>query len=111
MGVPRERLSEEPKTEKVPTQPKEVLAAMSKLLARLRNPLELLKLHLKHYHMSLAPLKHRTSSLRLPEDIHDRYKEMVQSCEHCATTKRTRQRSKVTGLRPCGRLKKSEVQH
>ena len=75
---------------------------MSRLLARLSNQSELLKLHIKHYHMSPAQFKHRTSSLRLPEDIHDRYKEVVQGCAHCVKKKPPLQRSKVKCLRADG---------
>ena len=49
--------------------------------------------------MCPAQFRHRTSSLRLPEDVHDRYKEVVQGCEHCVKKKPPLQRSKVTGLR------------
>ena len=56
-------------------------------------------LHLKHYHMSVAQLRHRISSLRLPEDVHDIFKDVAQGCEHCIKKKRPLQRSKVTGLR------------
>ena len=49
--------------------------------------------------MSPSKFKQRTSSLRLPDDIHDRYKEVVQSCEHCVKKKPRLQRSKATGLR------------
>ena len=49
--------------------------------------------------MSPAQFKHRTASLRLPEDIHELYKDVVQGCEHCIKKKPPVQRSKVTGLR------------
>jgi hypothetical protein len=52
-------------------------------LNRLRNSTERLKLQLKRYRMFPAQFRHRTSSLRLLEDVHDRYKEVVQGCEHC----------------------------
>ena len=74
-------------------------AAMERLVNRLRNSSELLKLDHKHYHMSPSQFRHRTSSLRLPEDVHDRYKEVVQGCEHCVKKKPPLQRSKVSGLR------------
>ena len=56
-------------------------------------------LHLNHYHMSPAQLRHRTSSLRLPATIHELYKDVVQGCEHCIKKKPPVQKSKVTGLR------------
>ena len=49
--------------------------------------------------MSPAQCRHRTSNLRLSEDVHDRYKEVVQVCEHCAKNPPPLQRSKVSGLR------------
>ena len=78
---------------------KDTSLAMNRLLFRLRKPEEILKLHLKHYHMSPAQFRHRTSSLRLPEEVHDQYKEVVQGCEHCRMKKPPVQRSKISGLR------------
>ena len=52
--------------------------------------------------MSLAQFRHRTSSLRLPEEVRDQYQEVVQvvqSCEHCRMKKHLLQRSKISGLR------------
>ena len=48
--------------------------------------------------MSPAHFRHRTSSLRLPEYVHDRYKKVAQGCGHCVKQKSPLQRSKVTGL-------------
>ena len=48
--------------------------------------------------MSPAQFRHRTSSLRLPEDIHDLYKDVAQDGEHCIKKKPLAQRSKVIGL-------------
>ena len=49
--------------------------------------------------MSLAQFRHRTSSLRLPEDIHALYNDVAQRCEHCIKQKPPLQRNKVTGLK------------
>ena len=49
--------------------------------------------------MSPAQFRHRTSSLRLPEEAHEQYKEVVQGCEHCRMKKPPLQRSKISGLR------------
>ena len=102
--MPRERSAVETQPMEVPVLKKYTSAAMKILVARLKNSSERLKLHLKHYHMSPAQFRHRTCSLRLPEDVHDRYKEVVQGCEHCVKSKPPLQRSKVTGLRAdnCG---------
>ena len=49
--------------------------------------------------MSPAQLRHQTSSLRLPEDVHGIYKEVVQGCEHYVNKQPPLQRSKVSSLR------------
>jgi carbamoyltransferase len=54
-----------------PVPQKDTSASMKGLVNRLRNYYELLKLHLKHYHMSRAQCRHRTSSLHLQEYVHD----------------------------------------
>jgi hypothetical protein len=79
--MPRERSSNEQSSHDLQMPIKDTALAMQRLLIRLRKPEELLKLHLKHYHMSPAQFRHRTSSLRLPEDVHDQYKEVVQGRE------------------------------
>ena len=81
--MPRERPEIETQPMEVLVPQKDTSAAMKGLLNRLRNSSELLQLHLKHYHMSPAQFRHRTTCLRLSEDVHDRYKEVVQGCEHC----------------------------
>ena len=43
---------------------------LAKIHARLRDKAELLKLHLKHYHMKTKNFKRRTSALKIPEDIY-----------------------------------------
>ena len=49
--------------------------------------------------MSPAQFRHRTSSLRLPEEVRDQYKEVVQGCEHCGMKKPPLQRRKISGVR------------
>ena len=49
--------------------------------------------------MSPAQLRRRTSSLRLPEDLQELYKGVVQGCEHYIKKKPPLQRSTVTGLK------------
>ena len=92
-SMPRERPAENLQ------KPKEPTSVVLKIHNRRRILGELLKLHLEHYHMSPAQFRHRTSSLRLPEDIHELYKDVVQGCEHCVKKKPPRQRTKVIGLR------------
>ena len=55
-------------------------------------------MHLKHYHMSLKSFKYRTSELRLPQEIYDKYEEVVQKCEHCNLKHTKTSRSQLSGL-------------
>ena len=54
-----------------------------KLHQRLSKRTELLKLHLKHYHMSSAQFRRRTSELYLLEGIYRLYESVVKECETC----------------------------
>ena len=72
--MPRERPAIETQPMEVVVPQQDTLVAMKRLVNRLKKSSELLQLHLKQYHMSPAQFRHRTSSLRLPEDVHDRYK-------------------------------------
>ena len=60
-------------------------------LVRLRKQLakksELLKLHLKHYRMSLAQFRRRTSELYLPEGVYRSSDSVVKDCEIRQKTK------------------------
>ena len=60
-----------------------------KLHQRLSKRTELLKLHLKHYHMSTAQFRRRTSELYLPEGVYRLYDGVVKDCEICHKTKPT----------------------
>ena len=57
------------------------------------------KLHLKHYHMSPASFRHRTSELHLSPKIYELYEQVVKECEHCQTSIVRPERSRVSGLR------------
>ena len=69
--MPRERAASTIQLLEVSIPKKDNSMVMQKLLTRLRNSTELLNIHVKHYHMSPAQFRHRTSSLRLPEDVHE----------------------------------------
>ena len=56
---------------------------LSKIHARLRDKAELVKLHLKHYHMKPKNFQRRTSALKCPKDIYDLYEEVVGECPAC----------------------------
>ena len=70
-----------------------------KLHQRLSKRTELLKLHLKHYHMSSAQFRRRTSELYLPEGIYRLYESVVKECETCQKTKPAPPRSRFSGVR------------
>ena len=56
------------------------------MLEKLRSDVELYKLHVKHYHMSPAQFRRRTSMPGLPGEIYDRYDRIVKSCKICSTS-------------------------
>ena len=66
---------------------------------KLSKDTELLKLHLKHYHMSTTQFRRRTSQLKLPETIYKRYDAIVRECEACRIGSGGPTRSRVSGLR------------
>ena len=66
---------------------------------KLSDKTELYKLHLKHYHMSPASFKHRTSELHLSPKIYELYEQVVKECEHCQKSAVRPVKSRVSGLR------------
>ena len=75
------------------------MKALQRIHQKLDNPVELYKLHLKHYHMSISQFKRRTSQLQLPKTINDKYEQVVKKCEVCQREAQAPSRSRVTGLR------------
>jgi hypothetical protein len=73
--------------------------SLRKLHKRLNNELELYKLHLKHYHMSPAQFRRRTSELALPDEIYMKYERVCKKCKACSENVPAPSRSRVTGLR------------
>ena len=73
--------------------------ALRRFHEKLESPTELLKLHLKHYHMSTDQFKRRTSALKLPKEIYDRYDLITKQCETCQKLKIAPSRAKVSGIR------------
>eukprot|EP00435_Cladocopium_sp_Y103_P010623 s782_g2.t1 len=77
----------EPKVEvkvedKKEPMPKGTLSlALQRIHEKLQSPTELLKLHLKHYHMSTEQFKRRTSALKLPKEIYDKNAAITNSCD------------------------------
>ena len=73
--------------------------AYQRTLEKLRSDVELYKLHVKHYHMSPAQFRRRTSMLGLPGEIYDRYDRIVKSCKICSTSVPSPPRARIAGLR------------
>ena len=55
--------------------------------------------HVKHYHMSAAQFKKRTTHLDIPGRVYDLYQHVVKTCSVCNSTKARPDRSRVIGLR------------
>ena len=74
-----------------------------KLHKRLARRSELLKLHLnlrlKHYHMSSAQFRRRTSEVYLPEGVYRLFDGVVKGCEVCQKAKPALPRSRFSGVR------------
>ena len=113
-GVPRRRepqIEEEPEVkpepkvevkleEKKEPSPKGTLSlALQRIHDKLQSPTELLKLHLKHYHMTTEQFKRRTSALKLPKEIYDKFDQITKSCDTCSKAKIAPSRAKVSGIR------------
>ena len=113
-GIPRRRepqIEEEPEVkpepkvevkleEKKEPSPKGTLSlALQRIHDKLQSPTELLKLHLKHYHMTTEQFKRRTSALKLPKEIYDKFDQITKSCDTCSTARIAPSRAKVSGIR------------
>ena len=57
--------------------------ALKRIHDKLSSPTELLKLHLKHYHMSTEQFKRRTSAVKIPASIYELYDKVTKQCETC----------------------------
>ena len=73
--------------------------ALRRIHEKFASPVELYKLHLKHYHMSTEQFRKRTSAVKIPEDIYAKYDLIVKQCETCQKEKRKPSRSKISGMR------------
>ena len=100
-GAP-EVSSLEPRRIALPLPGQEVSRASpqyQRMLEKLNNDVELHKLHVKHYHMSPAQFRRRTSMLGLPGEIYDKYDRIVKGCRVCSTSVPTLPRARIAGLR------------
>ena len=73
--------------------------ALQRIHEKLSHPTELLKLHLKHYHMSTEQFKERTSALKIPAKIYEEYEKVVKQCDTCQKSKIAPSRSRISGMR------------
>ena len=73
--------------------------ALQKIINKLLDVRNFKDLHLKHYHMSAAQFKKRTTHLDIPGKVHDLYQRVVKTCPLCNSTKQRPDRSHVSGLR------------
>lgn len=73
----KQEAQQEPKVKieekKEPGPPMTLPLALKRIHDKLQSPTELLKLRLKHYHVSTERFKRRTSTLKLPKEIYDKY--------------------------------------
>ena len=73
--------------------------SLKRIHNKLSDSAELLKLHLKHYHMTTEQFKKRTSQLQLPKEIYQKYDDIVKKCDACQRNAPVPTRSRVSGLR------------
>ena len=92
----------EPRRVSAPLPGSEVQAvtpAYRKMLRKLGDSVELYKLHVKHYHMSPTRFRRRTSMLRLPDSVYDKYEDMYKKCRVCSASIAPLLRVRVSGIR------------
>ena len=73
--------------------------ALRNIIYKLSDERNLRDLHLKHYHMSTAQFKKRTTHLDIPGHFYDLYQHVAKTCPFCNSIKPTPERSRVSGLR------------
>ena len=72
--------------------------ALRNIISKLSEERNLRDLHLKHYHMSTAQFKKKTTHLDIPENFSD-HQHVVKICPFCISVKPRPERSRVSGLR------------
>eukprot|EP00435_Cladocopium_sp_Y103_P008892 s3256_g2.t1 len=73
--------------------------ALQRIHEKLQSPTKLLKIHLKHYRMSTEQLRRRTSALKLPKELYDRYDAITKSSDTCSKSEVAPSRAKVSEIR------------
>ena len=71
--------------------------ALRKIINKLSDERNLRILHLKHYHISTAQFKKRTTHLDIPGKVYDLYQHVVKTCPFCNSTKPRPDRSRESG--------------
>ena len=97
--IPKAPGLRQPLSKKDPALKNSLPLALQRIHQKLESPVELYKLHLKHYHMSLEQFKRRTSALRIPDHIYVKYDNVVKQCETCQKSKVAPSRSRISGMR------------
>ena len=72
--------------------------ALQNIINKLLYVRNLKDFHLKHYHMSSAQFKKRTTHLDNPGKVYDLYQHVVKTCPSYNSTKPRPDRSRVSGL-------------
>ena len=72
--------------------------ALRCIFNKLSDERNLRDLHLKHYHMSTAQFKKRTTHLDIPGKVYDVCQHVVTTCPLCNSTKPRPERSRVSGV-------------
>ena len=73
--------------------------ALQQIVNKLSDVRNLKDLQLKHYHISSAHFKKRTTHLDIPGKVHDLYQHVVKTCPFCNSSKPRLDRSRVSGCR------------
>ena len=80
--------------ESAPAETPPLPLALRRIHEKLKDPVELYKLHLKHYHMKFDQLKRRTAALQTPEQICELYDQLMKRCSICQQHKRAPSKAK-----------------
>ena len=73
--------------------------AYRKMLGKLEDSVERYKLHVKHYHMSPAQFRRRTSMSGLPDFVYEKFEDICDKCRVCGTSTAPPPRARVSGIR------------
>ena len=71
--------------------------ALQNIINKLLDVRNLKHLHLKHYHISTAQFKKRTTHLDIPGKVYAFYQHVVKTCPFCNSTKPRPDRSRMSG--------------